>query len=173
MAVAKGLTGGYLPLAATLASGDVYASFLGEYEEFKTFFHGHTYTGNALCCAAAIATLDVFEKEKTLERIAPRIEQLTRRLDDFRRLEHAGDVRQRGLIAGVELVSDRATKAEYEPADKVGIRVTQAARRRGLITRPLGDVIVIMPPLCITERELDRMLDILIESIQHVTEQEA
>ena len=173
MAVAKGLTGGYLPLAATLASGDVYASFLGEYEEFKTFFHGHTYTGNALCCAAAIATLDVFEKEKTLERIAPRIEQLTRRLDDFRRLEHAGDVRQRGLIAGVELVSDRATKAEYEPADKVGIRVTQAARTRGLITRPLGDVIVIMPPLCITERELDRMLDILIESIQHVTEQEA
>ena len=173
MAVAKGLTGGYLPLAATLANEDVYASFLGEYEDFKIFFHGHTYTGNALCCAAAIATLDVFEKERTLERIVPRIEQLTRRLEDFRRLEHAGDVRQRGLIAGVELVRDRATRAEYDPAGKVGIRVTQAARKRGLITRPLGNVIVIMPPLCTTERELDRMLDVLLESIEHVTEREA
>ena len=172
MAVAKGLTGGYLPLAATLTTADVYDAFLGEYEDFKTFFHGHTYTGNALGCAAALATLDIFEKERTLDAIQPRIEQLANRLDEFRQLRHVGDVRQRGLIAGVELVRDADTKEEYEPADRVGIRVTQAARRRGLITRPLGNVIVIMPALAMSAETLDRMLGILYESIQEVTEQD-
>jgi len=170
MAVAKGLTGGYLPLAATLTTGEVHDAFLGEYDQFKTFFHGHTYTGNALACAAALASLDVFEKEKTLERTRPRIRQLARRLEEFRPLEHVGDVRQRGLIAGIELVKDRTTKAEYEPAEKVGIRVTRAARKRGLITRPLGNVIVIMPPLCISAEDLDRMLGILLDSVREVTE---
>ncbi len=169
MAVAKGLTGGYLPLAATLTTGEVHDAFLGEYEQFKSFFHGHTYTGNALACAAALASLDVFEKEKTLEQIQPSIRQLARRLEEFRALEHVGDVRQRGLIAGIELVKNRGTKAEYEPAEKVGIRVTRAARKRGLITRPLGNVIVIMPPLCISAEDLDRMLDILFESIRGST----
>jgi len=170
MALAKGLTGGYLPLAATLATEAVYAAFLGEYEESKTFFHGHTYAGNALGCAAALASLDVFEKERTLERIQPRIAQLARRLEGFRQLEHVGDVRQRGLMAGVELVRDRETKAEYGPVAKVGARVTQAARTRGVITRPLGNVIVVMPPLCISEGELDALLDVLFESVREVTE---
>ena len=171
MAVAKGLTGGYLPLAATLVSDEVYSAFLGEYTDFKTFFHGHTYTGNALCCAAALGTLDVFEKDRTLDQLPAKIEQLARRLDEFRELEHVGDVRQCGLIAGIELVRDRATKAEYEPGERIGIRVTGAARRRGLITRPLGNVIVIMPALVMSARTLDRMLDILYESIREVTEQ--
>jgi adenosylmethionine-8-amino-7-oxononanoate aminotransferase len=173
MAVAKGLTGGYLPLAATLASEEVYAAFLGEYGEFKTFFHGHTYTGNALGCAAALASLDVFDAEATLDAIQPRIAHLERRLAAFRELEHVGDVRQRGLIAGIELVRDRATKEEYEPADRVGIRVTQAARRRGVVTRPLSNVTVVMPPLCITEAELDRLIAVLFESIREVTEEGA
>ncbi|MFO7900214.1 MAG: adenosylmethionine--8-amino-7-oxononanoate transaminase [Planctomycetota bacterium] len=169
LAVGKGLTGGYLPLAVTLTTDRVYEAFLGEYEEFRTFFHGHTYTGNALACAAASASLDVFEKDGTLDRIQPRIEQLARRLEAFAELEHAGDVRQCGLIAAVELVCDPRTKEDYEPREKVGIRVTQAARERGLITRPLGNVIVIMPPLVIGEEALDRMLDILYESIRAVT----
>ncbi len=171
LALAKGLTGGYLPLAATLTTDEIYAAFLGEYEESKTFFHGHTYTGNALGCAAALATLGIFEKDRTLDAIQPRIEQLAQRLEGFRELTHVGDIRQRGLIAGIELVRDRDTKEEYEPADKIGIRVTQAARCRGLITRPLGNVIVIMPALCMTEDVLDRMLDILYDSIREVTEQ--
>jgi adenosylmethionine---8-amino-7-oxononanoate aminotransferase len=171
MAVAKGLTGGYLPLAATLVSDAVYSAFLGEYTDFKTFFHGHTYTGNALCCAAALGTLDVFEADRTLDQLPPKIEQLTRRLGEFRELGHVGDVRQCGLIAGIELVKDRATKAEYEPGEKIGMRVMQTARRRGLITRPLGSVIVIMPALVMSAETLDRMLDILYESISEVTEQ--
>ncbi len=170
MAVGKGLTGGYLPLAATLTTDAIYNAFLGEYDEFKTFFHGHTYTGNALACSAALASLHIFEKDKTLERIQPRIEQLARRLGQFAELEHAGDIRQCGLIAAVELVRDAGTKEDYRPGEKVGIRVTQAARKRGLITRPLGNVIVIMPPLAIGEDDLDRMLDILYDAIREVTE---
>ncbi len=170
MAVGKGLTGGYLPLAATLTTDAVYNAFLGEYDEFKTFFHGHTYTGNALACSAALASLSIFKKDRTLERIQPKIKQLARRLEQFAELEHAGDVRQRGLIAAVELVRDAGTKEPYSPGEKVGIRVTKAARKRGLITRPLGNVIVIMPPLVISEDELDRMLDILYDTIREVTE---
>lgn len=170
MAVAKGLTGGYLPLAATLATNQIYEAFLGKHEEFKTFFHGHTYTGNALCCAAAHATLDIFEKENTIQKIQPRVEQISARLENFRALIHAGDVRQCGMIAAVELVKNAATKEDFAPAEKVGIRVTREARERGLITRPLGNVIVIMPPLCISESELDSMLGILYDSIKAVTE---
>ena len=170
MAVAKGLTGGYLPLAATLATDEVYSAFLGEYADFKTFFHGHTYTGNALACAAALASLDIFENDRVIEAIQPRIAQLARRLGQFRTLGHVGDVRQRGLIAGIELVQDRDSKAEYPPVAEIGARVTKAARKSGLLTRPLGNVIVIMPPLCISPGELDRMLDILLESVRRVTE---
>jgi adenosylmethionine-8-amino-7-oxononanoate aminotransferase len=172
MTVAKGLTGGYLPLAATLATDEVYAAFLGAHEEFKTFFHGHTYTGNALCCSAALASLDVFEREDVLGGIQPRIEQLTARLGAFRELEQVGDVRQCGLIAGIELVANRETKAEYPAAAQMGARVARSARRRGLITRPLSDVLVVMPPLCISASDLDRMLDILHESVREVTEGE-
>ncbi|MEW6357733.1 MAG: adenosylmethionine--8-amino-7-oxononanoate transaminase [Planctomycetota bacterium] len=170
LACAKGITGGYLPLAATLTTDKVYDAFLGDYSEMKTFFHGHTYTGNPLACAAALGSLRVFEKEKVLNALQPKIALLERRLNEFHDLEHVGDVRQRGFMAGIELVRDRATKAPYPWQEKVGIQVIMAARPRGLIIRPLGNVIVIMPPLCITEDQLNRMLDIIHECIRLVTE---
>jgi adenosylmethionine-8-amino-7-oxononanoate aminotransferase len=169
MAVAKGLSGGYLPLAATLVTDDVYDAFLGDYSERKTFYHGHTYTGNPLGCAAALASLDVFETEQTLAGITPRAALVAERLAAMARLPHVGDCRQRGLMAGIELVADRDQKAPYDPALQVGHRVVLEARRRGLILRPLGDVIVIMPPLNIPVNILAEMLDIVSESITIVT----
>lgn len=170
MAIAKGLTGGYLPLAATLATDEVYEAFLGEYRELKTFFHGHTYTGNPLACAAALACLDIFDKDDVLDALQPKIQFLTERLEVMEALAHVGDVRQRGFMAGLELVQDRATKEPYPLDEKIGIKVTMAARREGLIIRPLGNVIVIMPPFCITDEQLARMLDTIEGAIRTVTE---
>lgn len=170
MTVAKGITGGYLPLAATLASERIYEGFLGEHEEFKTFFHGHTYTGNALACAVAIANLEVFEKEDTIENLQPRITRLAQKLKSFRELRHVGDVRQRGFMVGIELVADRKTKACFDPAKRIGHKVIMEARKRGVIIRPLGDVVVLMPPLSISAQEMDRLCDVTYESIRIVTE---
>jgi len=170
MACAKGLTGGYLPLAATLTTDAVYDGFCGEYAAKRTLFHGHTYTGNALACAAALANLRLFRDERVLDGLQPKIALLTRLVRRFRDLPHVGDVRQRGFMSGIELVRDRATREEYAYGDKMGIRVTEEARRRGLVTRPLGDVIVVMPSLAITEDLLSRMMDILFESIRAATE---
>ncbi len=169
MVLAKGITGGYLPLAATLTTDEIYGAFLGEYHEFKTFFHGHTYTGNPLACAAALANLEVFEKEKTVERLAPKIELLTRRLTRFTDLPCVGEVRQQGFMAGVELVADKETRAPFPPQERMGIRVILEARKRGVIIRPLGDVIVIMPPLSITEGELEELVETIYQSIKTVT----
>ena len=170
MAVAKGLTGGYLPLAATLTTEEVYDAFLGEYEEFKTFFHGHTYTANPLACAAAIATIDLFHKDRTLEKLQPKIRLMKDRLKDFYKLKAVGDIRQCGTMIGIELVRDKKTKKEFEPKEKIGARVIEFARKKGAILRPLGPVIVLMPPLAMTERELNRLLDITYESIEEITE---
>ena len=170
LACAKGITGGYLPLAATLATDEVYDAFLGDYSEMKTFFHGHTYTGNPLACAAALGCLRVFEEERVLETLQPKIALLERRLAEFAELDHVGDVRQRGFMAGVELVLDRATKAPYPWEEKVAIQVIMAARARGLMIRPLGNVLILMPPFCISEEQLDRMLDVTAECIRIVTE---
>jgi adenosylmethionine-8-amino-7-oxononanoate aminotransferase len=169
MAISKGLTGGYLPLAATLATEKIYRAFLGRYEEFKTFFHGHSYTGNPLGCAVALANLDVFEKENTLERLQPKIAALTRFLKPLRAHPHVGEIRQIGLIAGIELVRNRATKAPYPPAERVGIRVADEARTLGLLIRPLGNVIVLMPPLSTTMKELRQMVKIVTQAIRTVT----
>lgn len=171
MTVGKGITGGYLPLSAVLTTDEVYQAFLGPYESFKTLFHGHTYTGNPLACAVALANLDVFEEERTLERLQPKIARLARGLDALRTLPHVGDVRQRGFMAGIELVRDKATKAPYDPADQVGWRVIRLARERGVVIRPLGDVIVLMPPLAIDEDELDLLLDVTYGCIRAVTEE--
>jgi adenosylmethionine-8-amino-7-oxononanoate aminotransferase len=157
LCLAKGLTGGYLPLAATLTTDEVFSAFLGTYEQSRTFFHGHTYGGNPLGAAVALATLDVFEEERTLERLAEKIDRLSQHLVRIARLPHVGDVRQCGLIAGIELVRDRTTAEPYPWAEKRGMRVCQHALTEGVWLRPLGNVVVIMPPLAITLEQLDRI----------------
>ncbi|HSD29752.1 MAG TPA: adenosylmethionine--8-amino-7-oxononanoate transaminase [Vicinamibacteria bacterium] len=154
LCLAKGLTGGYLPLAATLATDAVYRAFLGPYEEYRHFFHGHTYTGNPLGCAAALATLELLTKTGVLAAVEGKARVLREALAPVEAHRHVGDVRQAGLMCGVELVADRASKARFSPADRVGYRLCLAMRDRGIFARPLGDVIVLMPPLSATEAEL-------------------
>ena len=170
MAVAKGLTGGYLPLAATLTTEEVYDAFLGRHEEFRAFYHGHTYTANPLACAVAIANLELFEKQGTIEKLQPKIRLMAKRLEGFFDLKCVGDIRQCGIMVGIELVKDRETKRSFEPGEKIGVRVIDRARKKGAILRPLGPVIVLMPPLGMTEKELTKLLDITYESIKEVTE---
>jgi adenosylmethionine-8-amino-7-oxononanoate aminotransferase len=170
MCVAKGISGGYLPLAATLTTEAVFAAFLGPYEEFRAFFHGHTYTGNALACAVATASLQVFREEHTLERLQPKIARVRERLAaDVAPLPAVGDVRQEGFMVGIELVTDRAARTPYPAAARIGQRVVRAARARGVVLRPLGNVIVLMPPLAIAPDELDRLLDVTREAIAEAT----
>lgn len=169
LCLAKGLSGGYLPLAATLATDEIYRAFLGSYAESKTFFHGHTYGGNPLGAAAALATLEVFEEERTLEQMVPKIERLAEHLRRIAGLPQVGDVRQCGLMAGVELVRDKATKEPYPWAEKRGIRVCDYARREGVFLRPLGNVVVIMPPLAVSGEQLDRILQAVARGIVHAT----
>lgn len=154
MAVAKGLTGGYLPLAATLATEDIYNAFLGRYEDFKTFFHGHSYTANPLGCAAALATLGIFERNDVPGHVERLSDAMARGLRDLSGHENVGDVRQKGLMAGIELVADRATKERFAPERKIGQQVSRKAREKGVIIRPLGDVIVLLPPLSSTVEEV-------------------
>ena len=165
LCISKGLTGGYMPLAATLTTEDIYNAFLGKYEDFKTFFHGHSYTGNQLGCAVALANLGVFRKEKTLATLRPKIAALTRFLRPLAQLDQVGDIRQRGFMVGIELVKDHATRAAYPLAARIGHRVAMEARRRGLLLRPIGNVLVLMPPLAVTLKELQRMVSIIRQSI--------
>jgi adenosylmethionine---8-amino-7-oxononanoate aminotransferase len=169
MAIAKGLTGGYMPLAATLVTQEIYNAFLGEYREFKTFFHGHSYTGNQLGCAAALANLEIFEKERVLEKLKPKIETLKKSLAPLKNHPHVGEVRQIGLIAAVELVKDRATKEPYPLEEQWGYRVANEAFKRGMIIRPLGNVVPLLPPLSVTVPQLKKMAAILDQSIRTVT----
>jgi adenosylmethionine-8-amino-7-oxononanoate aminotransferase len=163
LCVAKGLTGGYLPLAATLTTERIYEGFLGEFHEFKTFFHGHTYTGNPLACAAALASLDVFEQERTLERLQPKIELLGDLLaEHVAPLDAVADVRRRGFMCGIEL-------APFPLEARMGHQVTLAARRRGAIIRPLGDVVVLMPPLAIDDVDLRRLVEATGAAIAEAT----
>ena len=163
MCVAKGLTGGYMPLAATLASDRIYEAFLGEHEELKTFFHGHTYTANPLACAAALATLEIFERERTLDALAPKIALLGELLDEFvAPLRAVREVRRCGFMVGIELEG-------FPAAARMGHQVTLAARRRGAIIRPLGDVVVLMPPLAISEEELCHLVQITAASVAEAT----
>ena len=168
MAVGKGLSGGYLPLAATVATEEIYSGFLGRFDEFKTFFHGHTYTGNPLACAAAVASLNIFTEERVVEGLAGKIKRFSQGLQPIAKLGHVGEIRQRGFMVGIELVADKKTKELYPPGARIGHRVILEARKRGLIIRPLGDVIVLMPPLCITNEEIDRLCEITLDSIRAV-----
>lgn len=170
MAISKGIAAGYLPLAATVTTDKVYSAFLGLYSELKTFFHGHTFTGNPLACAVALKSLELFQHDNLLAGLQPKIARLKRGLEDFELLQHVGDVRQCGLAAGVELVENRETGAAYPWEDMVGIRVSLEARMRGVFTRPLGNTVVIFPPLVISDNEMDMLLDVLKEAIRVVTE---
>jgi adenosylmethionine---8-amino-7-oxononanoate aminotransferase len=163
MCLAKGITGGYLPLAATLATERIYEGFLGEHEEFRTFFHGHTYTGNPLACAAALATLDVFREERTMERLPGKIALLEELLEPIAVHASVREVRRCGFMVGIEL-------CEHALPVRIGHRVTLEARRRGAIIRPLGDVVVLMPPLSISREDLTRLLSITAEAIDTATE---
>ncbi|HSC57231.1 MAG TPA: aminotransferase class III-fold pyridoxal phosphate-dependent enzyme, partial [Nitrospira sp.] len=169
MTVSKGLTGGYMPLAATLTTEDIYRAFLGKYEDFKAFFHGHSYTGNPLGCALALANLEVFRNENTLAKLRPKIRMLARLLQSLRKLPHVGEIRQQGFMVGIELVQDTITRSAYPPEARIGHRVTQEARKRGLVLRPLGHIIVLMPPLTVLPGELRRMLVIIDQSIKAAT----
>jgi len=163
LCVGKGVTGGYLPLAATLTTERIYGGFLGRFDEFRTFFHGHTYTGNPLACAAGIATLETFERERTLERLAPKIELLTRLLEQqVAVLPGVAEVRQRGFMVGIELI-------DLPAHVRLGHRVTLAASRYGAVIRPLGDVIVLMPALVISDADLRRLVEITASSIAEST----
>jgi len=170
MCVAKGITGGYLPLAATLTTEALFSAFLAPYEEFKAFFHGHTYTGNPLACATALASLAIFEREQVIAKLAPKIALLTQRLQtDFASLPHVADIRQWGLMVGIELMQDPRRKVSYPTKDRLGVKVIKEARKHGVIIRPLGDVIILMPPLSITEEELNTLLDVTLHAIRTVT----
>jgi adenosylmethionine-8-amino-7-oxononanoate aminotransferase len=170
LCLAKGLTGGYLPLAATLTSGKVYDGFKADYKDQKTFFHGHTYTGNPLGCAAALANLQVFEDKKVLYELQPKIKFLAEQLKMFYNLDSVGDVRQLGFMVGIELVKDRATKQPFPWEEKIGVKVCQKVRERGVILRPLGNVIVLMPPLAISVDELRTLLDVTYWAIDKITQ---
>jgi adenosylmethionine---8-amino-7-oxononanoate aminotransferase len=163
MCVAKGITGGYLPLAATLTTQEVYDGFLFDYKELKTFFHGHTYTGNPLACAAALANLDIFKKERTLAKLGPKIKYLAKNLKMFYNLPSVMDVRQCGFMVGIEL------KGNWQK--RLGARVCLKARDYGVILRPLGNVIVIMPPLSISYKEMDQLLNATYKAINEIYEQ--
>jgi len=169
MAIAKGITGGYLPLAATLAKEKIYEAFLGEYSDLKTFFHGHTYTGNALACSVALESLKLFDKNNLLEKIQFNVVYLKKKLQKFLDLPHVGEIRQCGTMIGIHLVKNR--KEDYALKQKVGIRVCQKARDYGVILRPLGNVIVLMPPLMIRKKELNHLLDAAYRAIADITQE--
>ena len=169
LCIAKGLTGGYLPLSATLATADVFDAFLARPEEHKTLYHGHSYSGNPLCCAAALANLDVFEAEGTLASLPGRADTLAALLKPLADHPHIGEIRQRGLMVGIELVADRATKEPFPEPLQVGAEVARATRPRGAIVRPLGDVVVLMPPLAMTEEELAGLVAATAEAIDEAT----
>ncbi len=170
MTLSKGITGGYMPLAATLTTDEIYNAFLGEYADKKTFYHGHSYTGNPLACAAALANLKIFREENVIEGLGPKIAAAAARLEAIANLEHVGDVRQCGLIVGIELAQDKSRKVPYPWEQAAGASVCMQARRYGLIIRPIGDIVIFMPPLASTVKEIEEMLSIIERSIREITE---
>jgi adenosylmethionine-8-amino-7-oxononanoate aminotransferase len=172
LCLAKGLTGGYLPLAATLTTEEVFAAFVGEPHEGRAFCHGHTYTGNPLGAAVALASLNLLGSSGVLAALPARVEQLRHGLERVTRLPCVGDVRQCGLIAGIELVADRATRTPFPAGKRVGARVCRVARDKGVLLRPLGDVIVVMPPLAVEESVLDVLLDVVYDCVSLIAAEE-
>ena len=168
LCLAKGLTGGYLPMAATLTTQRVFDGFLGEVSEGRTFYYGHSYTASQLGCAAAIASLEVFREEQTLEKLPAKVHLLAALLEGLKANPHVLEVRQCGLIAGIEIVKSRDPRGDYPAADLMGAKVCFAARKHGLLTRPIVNTIVLMPPLCVNEAELEQMARALRLGIKEV-----
>lgn len=170
MVLGKGMTGGYLPLSATITNQKVYDAFLGDYEEFKTFYHGHSYAGNPISCAASLGNLEVFKKHNTLEHLQEKIECFEQELKEFEGLKHVGNVRSKGLMAGVELVSNKGKKTPYEPSKKIGWKVAEIAAQNEVLIRPLGNVVVVMPPLGIEIADLKKLMRVTYRAIKEATE---
>jgi len=170
LVIGKGMTGGYLPLSATITNQKVYDAFLGDYEEYKTFFHGHSYAGNPLSCAASIANIEVFEKNNTLTELKEKIEYFENELKEFSGLEHVGNVRNKGLMAGIELVEDKESKKPYEAGLKMGWKVADKALENEVMLRPLGNVVVLMPPIGIPMEDLEKLMKVTFQSIKEATE---
>jgi len=168
MALGKGITGGYMPLAATLTTKEIYDAFLGEYEELKHFFHGHTYTGNNLACAVALKNIEIFEEENVLGLLKEKIDYLEKRLKEFESLKHVKETRQLGFMAAIELAKDK--KEPYEIKERIGFKVANYAKKKGVFLRPLGNNMILVMPLSIGFEEMDKVLDVLYESIKAITE---
>lgn len=166
MCVAKGITGGYLPLAATFATQRIFDAFLGQPWEGRTFFHGHTYTGNPLGCAAALASLDLFEKQQLVANVREKAAALARMLDELCDLPHVGDIRQKGLMVGIELVEDRRSRRPFDPRRRIGAEVCLRVRKHGVVLRPLGDVIVLMTPLAMSVGDLKRIVEAVATEVK-------
>jgi adenosylmethionine-8-amino-7-oxononanoate aminotransferase len=169
LCVAKNLTGGYLPVAATLATEKVYRAFLGTFESGRTFYHGHTFTGNQLGCAAALGNLELFERKGFLDSLSEKSQLLQELVTPLEDHPHVGEIRLRGLMGGIELVQDRRRGTSYPYAQKMGYRVCAEAKKRGVLLRPLGNVIVLMPPLAISSKDLIRLVRVIHESIDAAT----
>jgi adenosylmethionine-8-amino-7-oxononanoate aminotransferase len=165
MALAKGLTGGYLPMAATLTTQRVFDAFLGDYHEFKTFFHGHSYTGNQLGAAAALANLKILQSASSLRARTSLQSALRQELKSLWTLPNVGDIRQVGLVAGIEFVKNWRTREPFELRERAGVRVCEGMAKRGVLTRPIGNVVVMMPPYCTTREQLKQMVAALKEAI--------
>ena len=165
LCLAKGITAGYLAMSATLATTQIWNAFLAPSHEAKTFFHGHTYAGNPVAAAAGIASLDLFKTEATLDNVNRRAKQLTERLETLSKHEIVGDIRQRGLIAGIELVADRESRQPFDAQLSVGPKICKQLLRHGVWIRPLRDVLVVMPPLCISEEQLNEVVDAIDNAI--------
>ena len=170
LVLGKGLTGGYLPLSATITTQKIYDEFLGNYDEYKTFFHGHSYAGNPLACAAARGNLEAFENNSTLEKLQEKIDYLEDELKEFNSLEHVGNVRNKGFMVGIELVENKVTGDRYETGLKMGWQVADRALDDGVLLRPLGDVVVLMPPIGIPMEDLKKLIQVTYQSIKDVTE---
>jgi adenosylmethionine---8-amino-7-oxononanoate aminotransferase len=168
MAVAKGLTGGYLPLAATLVRQSVFDVYLGEYDEFKTFFHGHSYTANQLGCSVALASLKLLQSSRSIQQRQSVQQTLAEQLELLWEHPCVGDIRQVGLIAGIELVRSRVDRAPFHLRERAGIRVCEAMTRRGVITRPIGNILVLMPPYCCTAKQVCTMVTVMREALDEV-----
>jgi adenosylmethionine-8-amino-7-oxononanoate transaminase len=169
LCLSKGITAGYLPLGATLTTDEIYRAFYADYEKIKTFYHGHTYTANPLSCSCALASLDIFEKEKTLDAIKNKISAFHKGLDRFRSLPIAGDVRYIGMIGAVELVKNKKTGKRFGLNERIGLKIYKEALERSLVLRPLGDIIYLFLPLCVTGKELEYILDNTYDSIASAT----